>query len=131
MSGVSRVFRSSRRTTQILQAYMETQTTATMRVVLWENGTVYGEPANSPNPSKLRERASKALLKDRYQTTLIKYSEDTAVVSHDQISVAVPCVTEKITGVEDLQIIRYSRSIIQSDRSCQKVVFEGIAALKE
>lgn len=126
---MSRNGKSFRRTEQMLQAYMETQTSPTMRVVLWENGTVYGEPVNSPNPRNLLRRASVALSKDRHRTTRIRYCENAAVVSHDQIAVAVPCVTEKITGTEDLQIIRYSRTILQSDRSCQKVVFEGVATL--
>lgn len=129
MSG--RGFRKLHRTAQMLQAYMETQTSGAMRVVLWENGTVYGEPLGVPNPGKLMQRASEALSKDRYRTTRIKYCEDAAVVSHDHIAVAVPCVTEKITGTEDLQIIRYSRNIIQSDRTGQKVIFEGIATLRE
>lgn len=129
MSGLRRVFRNSHRTAQMLQAYMETQISPTMRVVLWENGTVYGEPINSPNPRNLMQRASAALLKDRHRTTQIKYCDNAAVVSHDQIAVAVPCVTEKITGTEDLQIIRYSRTVLQSDRSCQKVVFEGVVTL--
>ena len=126
-----KVLRNSRRTTQMLQAYMETQTSTDMRVVLWENGTVYGEPVDSPNPRNLLQRASTALSKDRHRTTHIKYCQDAAVVSHDHIAVAVPCVTEKVTGTEDLQIIRYSRTILQSDRNCQKVIFEGVAALRD
>lgn len=116
----------------MIQAFMETQLSpAPMRVVVWENGTIYGEPTHIPQPSALLRRALDALRKEKHTSMRVKYCENAAVVKHDYLSVALPCVVEKTDGVEDMRLIRYSRTVLQRDRSYSKIIFEGLAAWSE
>lgn len=114
----------------LLRAFMETYPVGTrLRLIMWENGTIFCEPANTPL-DQFTTQAQQALAQRRFGSVTIRYGVDAAVVSHSRnLSVVIPCVTEKINGVEDMNIIRYSRALLGQDRRGKNVVFDGFAIM--